>query len=61
MSELLTVHETAKRLKLHPGTIARYIREGSLSALKFGRVWRIREDELARFMKRHEIKSRVKK
>ena len=58
MSELLTVDETAKKLKLHPATIARYIREGKLSALKFGRVWRIRDNELTKFMKRHEVESR---
>ena len=51
MSDLLTVNEVAKRLKLHPVTITRYIREGKLSALKFGRVWRIKEEELDHILK----------
>ena len=39
MDEFLTIDEIAKKLKLHPATITKYIREGKLMALKFGRVW----------------------
>lgn len=52
MSEFLTVSEIAKRLKLHPATIAKYVREGKILALKFGRVWRIREEELTKFLEK---------
>ncbi len=54
MSEFLTVNEVAERLKLHPATIAKYVREGRIPALKFGRVWRIREKELFKFLKKAE-------
>lgn len=40
MDEFLTISEVAKRLELHPETIARHIRQGELQALKFERVWR---------------------
>lgn len=33
---LLTIAEVAQRLRLHPITIRRYIREGKLQALKIG-------------------------
>ena len=54
MSEFLTVNEIAKKLRLHPATIAKYVREGKILALKFGRVWRIREEELTKFLERTE-------
>ena len=59
MSEFLTVSEVAKKLKLHPATIAKYVREGKILALKFGRVWRIKEEELTRFLE--ESQAGVKK
>jgi excisionase family DNA binding protein len=50
--ELLTVNQVAERLKLHPETIRRWIREGRLHAIKLvGRDragFRIRESEVAR-------------
>ena len=46
--ELLTVDFAAKRLKLHPVTILRYIREGRLAATKIGKSYRILQSELAR-------------
>lgn len=55
MSEFLTVNEIAKRLKLHPATIAKYVREGKILALKFGRVWRIREEELTKFLEKTQV------
>lgn len=59
MDEFLTVSEVAKRLKLHPETIARYIRQGELQALKFGRVWRMKKKEVNKFIE--AIKQKTKK
>jgi len=59
MDEFLTVSEVAKRLKLHPETIARYIRQGELPALKFGRVWRMEKKEVDKFIE--VIKQKTKK
>jgi len=48
---VLTLQEIAERLKLHPNTLRRYIKEGKLAAMKFGRVWRIEEKDLEEFMR----------
>jgi len=48
----LTVEEFAKRLKIHPGTVRRSIREGKIYASRPGlgkkSPWRIAESELER-------------
>ncbi|GAI53279.1 unnamed protein product, partial [marine sediment metagenome] len=48
----------AQRLKLHPNTLRRYAKEGKLPAMKFGRVWRIEEEDLKDFMRamKQEVK-----
>ena len=56
---VLTLKEVAERLKLHPNTLRRYAKEGKLSAMKFGRVWRIEEEDLKEFMR--AMKQRVKR
>jgi len=56
MDEFLTIDEIAKKLKLHPATITKYIREGKLMALKFGRVWRVTEEDLKEFIKKSKMK-----
>ena len=43
----LTVTEVARRLKLHPRTILRFIRDGRLKATQVGRGYRIRPGDLA--------------
>ncbi len=49
--ELLTVEEAAARLKMHPDTIRRLLREGSMPGVKLGkRQWRISAAALARFI-----------
>lgn len=54
MEKLLTVNETAKILRLNPETVARYIREGKIPAIKFGRVWRVEEKDLEEFIKKRK-------
>lgn len=48
---VLTLKEIAEKLKLHPNTLRRYIKEGKLPAMKFGRVWRVEEEDLKEFMR----------
>ena len=43
---LLTTAEAADILRVKPKTVRAYVRAGRLSALRFGRSLRIREDEL---------------
>lgn len=59
MERLLTVNETAKILRLNSETVARYIREGKISAVKLGRVWRVEEKDLEKFIR--ERKREAKK
>jgi excisionase family DNA binding protein len=47
--ELLTVAEVARRLKLHPETVRRWIKTGRLHAISLGSDragWRIRASEV---------------
>ena len=51
--ELLTVDEVARRLKLHPETVRRWIRAGRLRAISLGSDragLRIRASEVARLL-----------
>ena len=44
--DYLTVKEVAEWLMLSRTTIEAHIRDGSLAAVKFGRVWRIRPKDV---------------
>ena len=45
-----TVDEVSEKLKLNPETIRNFIRRGELQAYKFGKAYRIEEEELQRFI-----------
>lgn len=47
--ELCTVDYAAERLKLHPKTVLRHIREGRLPARRLGKAYRIRRSDLEAF------------
>ncbi|MBN3792629.1 helix-turn-helix domain-containing protein [Burkholderia sp. Ac-20353] len=44
-----TVEEAAARLRIHPKTVLRFIREGKLRATRVGRAYRIVDADLAAF------------
>src|ERR1700742_4906865 len=44
--EVYTVEQFAERLKLHPKTVLRFIRDGRLRAVKVGKSYRILRTEL---------------
>lgn len=50
MENLLTVEETAEKLKAHPETVRDWIRKRELSGVKLGRSWRVRESDLQEFV-----------
>ncbi len=52
-TQLLTVHDVAKILRLNPLTVYGYIRTGKLRAAKFGRSYRIAPADLQIFIKMH--------
>ena len=47
---LMTVHETAEKLKVKESTVRSWIREKKLRAIKFGREWRIAVVDLETFL-----------
>ncbi len=47
---LMTVHETAEKLKVKESTVRSWIREKKLRAIKFGREWRITVVDLETFL-----------
>lgn len=50
MSKFLLVEEAAEKLRLHPNTIRIYIKRGKLPAAKFGKVYRIKNEDLEKFI-----------
>jgi len=51
MSELLTIKEVAERLKISYFTAYRYIREEKIKSIKLEREYRIREEDLEKYLK----------
>lgn len=45
-SEILTIEEVAKYLKMKPQTIYKWAQEGSIPATKLGKEWRFRKNIL---------------
>lgn len=50
MPDMLTAREAADLLRLSPQTIALYIKQRKLPAVKVGRAWLIRRDEVERIL-----------
>lgn len=48
--EYFTPQEIATKLKIDMSTVYRWIKDGSLKAIKIGHVWRISESELNRIL-----------
>ncbi|MEX0616716.1 MAG: helix-turn-helix domain-containing protein [Candidatus Woykebacteria bacterium] len=55
---LFTAKEVASLLKLNTLTIYGYIRNGKLSAVKFGKNYRISEEDLNKFIKSNKVKEK---
>ena len=49
--KLYTIDEIADILKVTQRTIYNYIKSGSLKAIKIGKYWRIRHEDLDHFLK----------
>ncbi|MFA4995791.1 MAG: helix-turn-helix domain-containing protein [Patescibacteria group bacterium] len=45
-NEFLTVEEVAEKYRVAVATIYRMVRKGEIPAIKFGKVWRIKKNEL---------------
>ena len=56
--ELLTVDEVARRLKLHPETVRRWIRAGKLRAIRLAAIAPVCGSERQRFSASWELVTR---
>ncbi len=52
--KLLTPEQVAERLQMSRLTIMDYLRKGKLKGIKFGRIWRIKEEALQTFIEERE-------
>jgi excisionase family DNA binding protein len=50
MDDLLTAEQAAATLQLSPKTLKGWLRAGKLTGCKIGRLWRVREADLAAFI-----------
>lgn len=51
---VLTVEEVAVKLRVDPRTVYRMIEQGTLRAVRVGRLWRIPKESLARYLNGRE-------
>ncbi len=58
--EFYLTEEVAATLRVSTMTIYRAIKAGRLTAYKFGKDWRIRKDDLERFLAAHKRSPRKK-
>jgi len=47
---LMTPEDAARRLAVSPKTLRQWLRTGRLGGVKAGRLWRLREEDLAAFL-----------
>ncbi len=52
---ILTVDEVARYLRVHSMTVYRLIQRGELPALRVGRSWRFKKDQLSQWLQEREI------
>ena len=50
MSSLLTAETVAERLRVHPETVLKWLREGRMQGVRLGNRWRVRESQLEAFI-----------
>jgi excisionase family DNA binding protein len=48
--DFLTINEVAATLRVSPITIREWLRKGKMTGLKTGKLWRIRKEDLQRFI-----------
>ena len=53
--EMLTVKDVANYLKLGPTTIYRLLNEGKIPAFKAGKQWRVRQEDLQRYIETQKL------
>jgi len=59
--EFITVEELAESLKVHPRTILRFIKQKELTAVRIGRQWRFKREDVEEWVQRSTVQSREAK
>ena len=54
---ILTAEQVAKILQVHIHTVLKYIKEGKLKGMKLGRVYRIKESDVGKFLEEQAEKA----
>ncbi len=52
---MLTIQEVAKILRVSDSTLRRWIAEGKIKGLKFGRQWRFKSAEISQWLENGDI------
>lgn len=60
MEKFLTSEQVAQILQVHPFTVLKYLKSGSLNGIKIGRVYRIKESDVEKFLGDMAIKKTPK-
>lgn len=60
MEKLLTIEQVAEILQVEKATAWKWCREGKIPAAKFGRIYRIREQDLASWIAEKAADYKVK-
>jgi excisionase family DNA binding protein len=56
VNEIMTLHEVADYLQLHPISVYRFIKTGSLPGFRLGSDWRFRRSDLAKWIEQHHVR-----
>lgn len=60
MEKYLTSEQVATLLQVHPFTVLKYLKSGTLEGVKIGRVYRIRESDVEKFLNCSTIKTETR-
>ncbi len=52
-----TIQEIAERMRMTPKTVRGWILDGRLGAIKFGRVYRVRDTDLNEFLDKQTVEA----
>jgi len=55
MERYLTSEQVAALLQVHPFTVLKYLKSGTLEGVKIGRVYRIKESDVEKFLSANTI------
>lgn len=55
METLYTVEQVAEKFEVHPETVRRLARDGTLTGKKIGNSWRFSDKDLEKFLSQSEV------